>query len=68
MKDQNLPKDSVRRDAAVAAAAVIMDEFFPHCTNGLVAPVGERLCEIVEAAIEAAFAVRTKKQNEPSMN
>ena len=56
------------RDAAVAAAAAIIEEFFPHYTNGLVAPVGERLCEIVEAAIEAAFAVRAKKQNEPSMN
>jgi hypothetical protein len=68
MKGQEGSASIVRKDAAVAAAALIMEEFFPHCTNGLVAPIGERLSEIVEAAIEAAFAVRAKQQNEPSLN
>lgn len=68
VKDQNQSADAVGRDAAVAAAAVIIEEFVPHCPNGLVAPIGERLCEIVEAAIEAAFAVRAKKQSKPSLN
>lgn len=68
MKDQNLSAESVRRDAAVAAAAVIIEEFFPHCPNGLVAPIGERLCEIVEAAIESALAARAAMQAKPSLN
>jgi hypothetical protein len=60
--------ESVVRDAAVAAAAVIMEEFFPHCPNGFVAPIGERLCEIVEAAIESALVSRTTVQGKPSLN
>ena len=60
--------ESVRRDAAVAAAAVIMEEFFPHCPNGLVAAIGERLCEVVELAIDAAFAGRMVLQSKPSKN
>jgi hypothetical protein len=68
VKNQNPSPVSVPRDAAVAAAAVILEEFFPHCTNGLVAPIGERLSEIVESAIEAVLAVRAIKQSEPSLN
>jgi hypothetical protein len=60
--------ESVRRDAAVAAAAVIMEEFFPHCPNGLGAAIGERLCEVVETAIDAAFAGRMVLQGKPSQN
>jgi hypothetical protein len=68
MKGQDESAAIVRKDTAVAAAALIMEEFFPHCTNGLVAPIGERLSDIVEAAIEAAFVLRAKQQNEPSLN
>ena len=60
--------ESARHDAAVAATAVIIEEFFPHCPNGLVAPIGERLCEVVEAAITAAFAARSSAQGAPSRN
>ena len=67
MKQQD-SSESVARDAAVAAAAVIMEEFFPHCPNGFVAPIGERLCEIVEAAIESALVARASVQSKPSLN
>jgi len=60
--------ESVRRDAAVAATAVIMEEFFPHCPNGLAAAIGERVCEVVETAIDAAFAGRMVLQSKPSQN
>ena len=68
MKDHNVSADSICRDAAVAAAAVIIEELFPHCPNGLVAPIGERLCEIVAVAIESAFVARAELQNKPSLN
>lgn len=68
MSDQGDSVDSIRRDAAVAAAAVIIEEFFPHCPNGLVAPIGERLCEVVETAIDAALSGRTVLQGKPSRN
>lgn len=69
MNEQDQSMESVRRDAAVAAAALIIEEFFPHCPNGLVAPIGERLCEIVESAIDAAAVyIRAGKHNRPSLN
>jgi hypothetical protein len=68
VKQQNDSDESVARDAAVAAAAVIIEEFFPHCPNGFVAPIGERLCEIVGAAIESALASRSSMQSKPSLN
>lgn len=68
MNYQNQSSESVSRDAAVAAAAVILEEFFPHCPNGLVAPIGERVCEIVELAIHQAFAGRAELHGKPSLN
>ena len=68
MSNESDSVESIRRDAAVAAAAVIIEEFFPHCPNGLVAPIGERLCEVVEMAIDAAVAGRALLQGKPSRN
>ena len=68
MSNQSDSVESIRRDAAVAAAAVIIEEFFPHCPNGLVAPIGERLCEVVETAIDVALAGRAVLQGKPSRN
>jgi hypothetical protein len=68
VNDHNNSAESVRRDAAVAAAAVIIEEFFPHCPNGLVAPISERLCEIVEAAIDSVFTARAEMRAKPSLN
>lgn len=56
------------RDAAVAAAMVIMEEFFPHCPGGMAEAIHVRLIEIVEAACESAFTARWRRGNEPSMN
>jgi hypothetical protein len=61
-------RSSEAHDAAVAGAAVVMEEFFGHCPNGMAAAVHERLSQIIEAAIEAAEAARTRSLTEPSKN
>jgi hypothetical protein len=68
MKQGNAGGNSVAHDAAVAAAAVAMDEFFPHCPNGVAQAVHERLFEIIQAAIEAALAERARAGLKPSAN
>jgi hypothetical protein len=68
MKDRKKNESSVGHDAAVAAALVIMEEFCPHCPNGIAEAIHERLCEIIEAAVESADAVRWRTTNEPSEN
>lgn len=68
MKDNNASAESIRHDAAVAAAAVIVEEFFPHCPNGIASAVHERIRDIVCDAIEAADSLRRRASNEPSMN
>jgi hypothetical protein len=59
---------SVTRDAAIAAATLIVEEFCPHCPNGIAEAVHERLREILQGAIEAADSVRRAVVNEPSLN
>lgn len=68
MKNKKQAKPSLNHDAATAAAMVVLEEFFPHCPNALAGAVHERLCEIIEAAIESASAVRWRIRNEPSEN
>jgi hypothetical protein len=68
VKQHKSGQSSVAHDAAVAAAAVAMEEFFGHCPNGVAAAVHERLSEIIEAAIEAAEAARARSRTEPSKN
>lgn len=68
MKQGKAGANSIARDAAVAAAAVAMDEFFPHCPNGMVHVIHERLSEIVQVAIEAALAERVLAGQTPSVN
>ena len=59
---------SFDRDAAVAAATVVLEEFFPHCPNGIAEAVHERLCEIIQAAIEGSHRAQWRARNEPSQN
>jgi glycerol dehydrogenase-like iron-containing ADH family enzyme len=68
MKRRKDNDSSVSHDAAVAAALVVLEEFFPHCPNAMAGAVHERLCEIIEAAIESAGAVRWQIKNDPSEN
>jgi len=68
MKHRKANDSSVAHDAAVAAALVALEEFFPHCPNGMAEAIHERLCEIIETAIESAGAVRWRTKNEPSEN
>ena len=58
----------IRHDAAVAAAMVMLEEFFLHCPNGIAGGIHERLCEIIEAAMQSADSGRWRGANEPSMN
>ena len=67
MKQKN-NHSSVTHDAAVAAALVVLEELFPHCPNGIAGAIHERLCEIIETAIESAVAIRWQTKNEPSEN
>jgi hypothetical protein len=68
MKHRKDNDSSVNHDTAVAAAMVVLEEFFPHCPNGMAGAIRERLCEIIEAAVESAGAVRWQTKNEPSEN
>ena len=68
MKQRKTDDDSINHDAAVAAATVILEEFAPHCPNGMGVAIHERLCEIIEVAIQSACAVRWHTRNEPSKN
>ena len=68
MKHRKDNDSSVSHDAAVAAAMVVLEEFFPHCPNGMAGAIHERLCEIIETAIESAGAMRWRIKNEPSEN
>ena len=61
-------EESVTRDAAIAAAMVILEEFFPHCPNGIASGVHERIRDIVQEAIETADRIRWRASNEPSVN
>ena len=68
MKQSNSNNDTIRHDAAVAAAMVVLEEFFPHCPNGMAGAIHERLCEIIEAAMESVDSARWQTRNEPSKN
>jgi hypothetical protein len=68
MKPGKAGESSVAHDAAVAAAAVVMDELFPHCPNGMAGAIHERLSEIIEAAIEAAEVTTVRHRMKPSKN
>jgi len=68
MKQHKSGQSSAAHDAAVAGAAVVMDEFFHHCPNGMAQAIHERLSEIIEAAIEAALAERDRVALRPSAN
>lgn len=66
MQESN--SNSIRHDAAVAAAMVVLEEFFPHCPNGMAGAIHERLCEIIEVAMESANSARWQASSEPSKN
>jgi len=68
MKQGKNNHESIRRDAAIAAAMVIVEEFFPHCPNGIAGAIHDRLCEIIEAGMESVEAVRWHTRHEPSDN
>lgn len=68
MKEGKNNHDSLRRDAAIAAARVIVEEFFPHCPNGIAEAIHDRLREVVEATMESVDSARWQSMNEPSMN
>ena len=68
MKHRKDHGSSVIHDAAAAAALVILEEFFPHCPNGMAGAIHERLTEIIGAAIETAEVARQCSRNEPSNN
>jgi hypothetical protein len=68
MKHRKDSDHTVGHDAAVAAALIVLEEFFPHCPNGMAEAIHERLCEIIETAIESAGTVRWRINNEPSEN
>ncbi len=68
MNENKPDESSICHDAAVAAAVVIMEEFCPHCPNGMGKVIHDRLCEIIQTAIESAGAVRWRMKNEPSEN
>ena len=68
MKRKKDNDTSVSHDAAVAAALVVLEEFFPHCPNGIAGAIHERLADIIEAAIETAEVARQRTKNEPSNN
>ena len=55
-------------DAAVAAAMIVMEEFFPHCPNGIGQAIEARLVEIIEAAIGSADSVRWSSQLQSFFN
>ena len=55
-------------DAAMAAAMVVMEEFFPHCPNGMAQAVHGRVVEIIEAAIESAGSARWMSRLHSSQN
>ena len=59
---------AVIHDAAMAAAMVVMEEFFPHCPNGMAQAVHGRVVEIIEAAIESADSARWMSRLQPSQN
>jgi len=61
-------KRDIRHDAAVAAALIVLEEFFPHCPNGIAGGIHERLCEIIEAAMQSADSGRWHAASEPSLN
>lgn len=61
-------KNSSAHDAAIAAATVVVEELFPHCPNGMAGAIHERVCEIVEAAVEAGQSARWRELAEPSQN
>ncbi len=61
-------ESTASRDAAIAAATVILEEFFPHCPNGIAHAIHERLCEIVEVAIDSGQALRWCDLTKPSQN
>ncbi len=68
MTPQKGDDDSINHDAAIAAANVILEDFFPHCPNGMASAIHERLSEIVEAAIVSATSARWHIRSEPSEN
>ncbi len=68
MKHQGPSQSSACHDAAVAAAMIMLEEFFPHCPNGIAEAIHGRMTEIVETAIESARAARWQERNEPSEN
>ena len=68
MKHRKDNDSTVGHDTAVAAALVVLEEFFPHCPNGMAEAIHERLSEIIQTAIETAGAVRWLTKNEPSEN
>ena len=68
MKKRKDNDSSVSHDAAVAEAMVILEEFFPHCPNGMAGAIHERLADIIEAAIETSAVIRQRARNEPSNN
>ena len=68
MNRKDTDETSACHDAAVAAAAVMLEEFFPHCPNGIAQAIHERLCEIMETAFEAACAAQWHSRNKPSDN
>jgi hypothetical protein len=59
---------TIVHDAAVAAAQVVIEEFFPHCPNGIAGAIHERLCEIIEASIHSCGAAQWRMRHEPSEN
>ncbi len=68
MKYFAIQKDTIAADAAQAASAVIMDEFCPHCPNGIAHAINDRLCAVIEAAIESVLIVRLQARVTPSRN
>lgn len=59
---------TIVHEAAVAAAHVVIEEFFPHCPNGIASAIHERLCEIIETAIDSCTAARWRMKNEQSQS
>lgn len=68
MKQKDPCGNLTAHDAAVAAAALVVDEFFPHCPNGVVPVIHDRLSAIIEAAIEAVETARKSNPPKPSDN
>lgn len=68
MKTNNSESRSDARDAAVAAATVIMEEFCPHPPGGMGQAIHDRLREIIEAAIISWAGTGFDTRNRPSDN